>query len=196
MSSPQFPDASKVFRKPVPPPPKPTMPTRPVAPAQGGLRSDKYAVGVFTPAPQASQASVAPEVITGRPAGFWIRAAALLVDTILLAVVGFTVAFGIFMVWGDGPLAVHVAKSLNMSFQGLYFILFHYWWGQTIGKMTFKIKVVTVEGFPISMMTSIYRSLGEVLSGLTLGIGYLMAGLRSDKRALHDLIAKTRVVRL
>lgn len=196
MSSPQFPDASKVFRKPVPPPPKPTMPTRPVAPAQGGLRSDKYAVGVFTPAPQASQASVAPEVITGRPAGFWIRAGARLVDAIFLTVVQFAGAFGIFMVWGDGDLTVQVAKGFNTSFHVLYFIFCHAWWGQTIGKMTFKIKVVMVEGFPISLMTSIKRSLGEILSALTLGIGYLMAGLRSDKRALHDLVAKTCVVRL
>jgi uncharacterized RDD family membrane protein YckC len=29
-----------------------------------------------------------------------------------------------------------------------------------------------------------------------LGIGYLMAGLRTDKRALHDLLAGTRVERL
>jgi uncharacterized RDD family membrane protein YckC len=34
------------------------------------------------------------------------------------------------------------------------------------------------------------------LSAVLFGIGYLMAGLRSDKRALHDLIAGTRVERL
>jgi uncharacterized RDD family membrane protein YckC len=35
-----------------------------------------------------------------------------------------------------------------------------------------------------------------VLSSVILGVGYLMAGLRRDKRALHDLIAGTRVERL
>jgi uncharacterized RDD family membrane protein YckC len=34
------------------------------------------------------------------------------------------------------------------------------------------------------------------LSSAIFGIGYLMVGLRSDKRALHDLIAGTRVERL
>ena len=62
--------------------------------------------------------------------------------------------------------------------------------------MVFKIKVVTVEGLPLSMKTSVIRYVCEALSALTLGIGYLMAGVRSDKRGLHDLVGKTRVVRL
>jgi len=62
--------------------------------------------------------------------------------------------------------------------------------------MLFKIKVVTVEGLPIGISKALNRSFATILSQLTLGIGYLMAGLRSDKRALHDLVVKTCVVRL
>lgn len=98
------------------------------------------------------------------------------------------------MAWGDESLPV--AKFFNHSLDGLYFIFCHAWWGQTLGKMIFKIKVVRVDGNPISLVRSAWRSFGEALSMLTLGIGYLMAGLRSDKRALHDLVGKTCVVRL
>jgi uncharacterized RDD family membrane protein YckC len=65
-----------------------------------------------------------------------------------------------------------------------------------LGKKIFKIRVVTVEGLPISMNKALLRAFATILSQLTLGIGYLMAGLRSDKRALHDLLVKTCVVRL
>ena len=40
------------------------------------------------------------------------------------------------------------------------------------------------------------RWVGYVLSLLPLFAGYVLAGVRSDKRALHDLVARTRVVRL
>ena len=35
----------------------------------------------------------------------------------------------------------------------------------------------------------------EMLSGMILGIGYLMAAFDDEKRALHDRICDTRVVR-
>ena len=60
MSAPQFQNASQFFRKPAAPPPKPITVTRSTAPAQAGLGSDTYAVGIFTPAPEALAASPAP----------------------------------------------------------------------------------------------------------------------------------------
>jgi uncharacterized RDD family membrane protein YckC len=50
-----------------------------------------------------------------------------------------------------------------------------------------------VAGDPLSLWRAILRELGYIVSLLTFGIGYLMAGIRPDKRALHDLIAGTRV---
>jgi len=40
------------------------------------------------------------------------------------------------------------------------------------------------------------RALGYMLSFLFLGVGFLLPLFTSKKQALHDLIAKTRVVRL
>ena len=195
MSAPQLQNASQVFRKPAAPSPKPSVPTRREEPPRREPHSDTYAVGVFRPAPQASEA---PEAISDLPAGFWIRATARLLDGFLLTAVEIPVTFVGLMFWGIGPLAeaIGFVTGLNVVFGTFYFVFCHGQWGQTIGKMVFKIKVVTVEGLPLSMKTSVIRYVCEALSALTLGIGYLMAGVRSDKRGLHDLVGKTRVVRL
>jgi len=52
------------------------------------------------------------------------------------------------------------------------------------------------DGGPLSLACAIIRQVGCSASFWIFGIGYLMAGLRCDKRALHDLIAGTRVERL
>jgi uncharacterized RDD family membrane protein YckC len=77
-----------------------------------------------------------------------------------------------------------------------YYIVGHWRWGQTVGKMLLRVRVVQVDGAPISLGQSLLRFIGYFVSYLTLLLGYLLAGFRSDKRALHDLIAGTRVVRL
>lgn len=193
MSTPQVQNAGQFFRKPAAPSPKPLTPTRPVGAAQGGPPSETYAAGVFRPVPRASEAS---EVISDLPAGFWIRAWAFLLDGFVLTVVAVPVIFVAGMLWGAAPHVEAILKGLNAAFTAFYWIFCHYKWGQTIGKMVYKIKVVTVEGLPLSMKTAVWRYVWEALSALTLGIGYLMAGWRSDKRALHDLVAKTCVIRV
>jgi len=192
MSSPQLQNAGQFFRKRVAPSPKPLTPARPVGAVQGGRPSETYAAGVFRPAPRASEALV----ISDLPAGFWVRAGALSLDGIVLTVVAVPLIFVAGMLWGDAPHVEAIVKSLNSAFTAFYFVYCHGKWGQTIGKRVYKIKVVTVEGLPLDMKTAVWRYVWEALSALTLGIGYLMAGWRSDKRALHDLIAKTCVIRV
>jgi uncharacterized RDD family membrane protein YckC len=135
-----------------------------------------------------------------RPAGFWIRAVALVLDVAVFALVrhSFEVAAG--RVWG---LTVEDSMSLRVTtgifallFAGLYVTLLHAATGQTIGKMLVGARVVRQDGAGVSVGASLLRSFAYALSLLPLGLGYLMAGLRHDKRALHDLIAGTRVDRV
>jgi uncharacterized RDD family membrane protein YckC len=67
--------------------------------------------------------------------------------------------------------------------------------GQTIGKSLVAIRVVDVDGAPLTLGASLLRYLSYFLSLMPLGFGYLVAALRRDKRALHDLIAGSRVER-
>ena len=52
-----------------------------------------------------------------------------------------------------------------------------------------------MDGGRITFMRGLLRVLGMTLSGLILGIGFLMAAFTERKRALHDIIAGTCVVK-
>ncbi len=127
-----------------------------------------------------------------RPAGFWIRAAAVLIDVIL--VMAAEVAFG-FLLWAvtDDRLAAAASRAFRFLASPCYFVFLHWARGQTVGKMALQIRVVMLNGDPLPFGLSVLRHLGSWLSAVILGLGYLLAALRADKRALHDLIAGTRV---
>jgi uncharacterized RDD family membrane protein YckC len=135
-----------------------------------------------------------------RPAGFWIRFVAVVIDGFcLLLVQGILIGVG-WVVWDGGVRggkAIGAATHLfNWIIGAAYSIVFHWRWGQTFGKMLMQIRVVRMDGGPLSLGQSTGRYFATFLSGFILLIGFIMAGLRSDKRALHDLLAGTRVERL
>lgn len=135
-----------------------------------------------------------------RPAGFWIRFLAIIIDFFFFLFVQ-SVLWGMgWVVWGAGIGVGRVLWTATHLFSGLihaaYVIGFHWRWGQTFGKMLMQIRVVRMDGGPLSLGQSIGRYFATFLSAIILDIGFIMAGLRSDKRALHDLLAGTRVERL
>jgi len=138
----------------------------------------------------------APVSAATRPAGFWIRFVAVMIDgVVLLLAQGILFGAG-WMLWGGMGfgMAVRAAGQLFASLIGAaYSIVFHWMWGKTLGKMALQIRVVSMDGGPLSFGQSVGRYFATFLSALILGIGFVMAGVRSDKRALHDLLARTRV---
>jgi uncharacterized RDD family membrane protein YckC len=84
----------------------------------------------------------------------------------------------------------------------LALIKFAYFWaftaagGQSIGKMAMDIYVVPAEdGVEMDGGRACRRTLAGILSVLTLGLGFIPALFGSERRALHDHLAHTRVVR-
>ena len=155
----------------------------------------------FPPPPQRPPAPgpAAVSAVT-RPAGFWVRFVAVLIDGVVLLLVQ-GVLFGAgWILWGGGMgvgMALRGATHLFSSLIGAaYSIVFHWLWGQTLGKMALQIRVVSVDGAPLSFGQAVGRYFATILSALIFGIGFIMAGVRSDKRALHDLLAGTRVEHL
>jgi uncharacterized RDD family membrane protein YckC len=132
-----------------------------------------------------------------RPAGFWIRALALLIDVLVLAVVHASFRFTARRLWGattEDTAVLHAMTTLfTLIFACVYVTALHAGAGQTIGKLVVRAHVVLVDGGPVPVGVALLRLFGYFVSCLTFGLGYLMAGLRHDKRALHDLIAGTRV---
>ncbi len=133
--------------------------------------------------------------------GFWIRFAAIFIDGIALWIVNFAIQsvtgtritnprdLGAMM----GFIGINFIISVSISLFYEAFFLVQY--GATPGKMIFKLKVITPDGGGISWGRAIGRYFAKYLSGITLMIGYIMAAFDSEKRALHDYIAGTRVIR-
>src|SRR5207253_5252844 len=100
------------------------------------------------------------------------------------------------LIWGaqiaELPVFSGTLVALMFVFGSVYYVALHALFGQTVGKMVVRVQVVRTDGGGLAVGRSILRSLGYIVSGATLLVGYVIAGLRRDKRALHDLLAGTR----
>jgi uncharacterized RDD family membrane protein YckC len=137
--------------------------------------------------------------------GFWIRFGAVLIDGIALWIVNFAIQ----TVTGSritnpndlanlsrvmGTLGLNFLLSTGISLFYEAFFLVQY--GATPGKMVCRLKVITPDGGGITWGRAIGRYFAKILSTITLCIGYIMAGFDAEKRALHDYVAGTRVIRV
>jgi len=121
-------------------------------------------------------------------AGFWRRAAAFLVDSVLLAIPQ-TALNIVFAPNTTLPLVINILIGLA------YFALLHSSARQaTVGKMAFGIKVTDLQGERISLAHAAGRYFATWLSTLIIGLGFVMAAFTGRKQALHDMICKTLVV--
>ena len=140
------------------------------------------------------------EAVPVRPAGFWIRTAALLLDVILFMLVQASFSRLARVLWGpapDGGAADGGVALFTLFFTLVYTTTLHTVAGQTIGKSLVGVRVVSAaDGAGVTVGPALLRHLAYGLSLLPLGFGFWMAGLRRDKRALHDLMAGTRVERV
>lgn len=116
------------------------------------------------------------EALPPARAGFWVRGGAYLVDALILAIGAFLPIRGLSFLVGVTYKTIFISQG-----------------GQTPGKMAAGIKVVTIAGEPVGTGRALGRAAAEYVSAVTLGLGYFIAAF-SDKRALHDYIAGTRVV--
>ncbi|WP_100407665.1 RDD family protein [Bacillus solitudinis] len=128
--------------------------------------------------------------------GFWIRAVAMIIDGIFLGILQMIISF----IFGGGFNLEGANTGLPLILSIIVSILYYVWFqtiynGQTIGKKILGIRVATLHGERVKMGRMFVREvLGKLLSYLILFVGFLMAAGKS-KRALHDYVAKTIVIR-
>ena len=134
------------------------------------------------------------------PAGFWIRAVALLIDVLVWSVVRLSLDVVAGRLWKQeiegSPFFPAMLGFFTLFFTALYTAVLHALDGQTLGKLAVGVRVVAVDGERLPFGAALLRWLAFWFSLVSLGLGFVMAGLRRDKRALHDLIAGSRVERL
>ena len=133
-------------------------------------------------------------------AGFWIRAAALIIDGLIVSCgVGLLVGVAFILAIGgsdSGSALVFAILIYLVAIVGsvLYYVLMESSARQgTLGKQAMGIKVGKYDGQRISGMNALGRLLGRSLSSMILYIGYIMVAFDSKKQSLHDKLANTYV---
>jgi len=120
--------------------------------------------------------------------GFWIRFVAVIIDAVVLAV-----GTGIIATASMGMMGAVV--GLGFVVPWLYESLMPASEKQaTLGKMAMGLIVTDDNNQRLTFGRATGRHFAKYLSGLALGIGFVMAAFTERKQALHDMIAGTLVV--
>ena len=153
--------------------------------------------------------------------GFWIRAVAFIIDSIILSspltlISMPLLGYGMFPVISymeeynqtqtispEMAAALFLFMGIIALFQlislvvfWLYFALFESSSKQaTWGKQICGLRVTDGHGQRISFARASGRTFAKILSYAIMYIGFMMAGWTKEKRALHDFIAGTRVIK-
>lgn len=183
----------------------PASPGYPAGPAVPGYEQHPgYAapqLGYAQPQPYAGS-----PVPGAYPGGFWWRVLAYIIDYAILWVPNFAIQAGLEAALGGvrprpgGGLPpefwaiIGLGWAAQVALAWLYFALQESSAAQaTLGKRACGLVVTDANGGRIGFGQATGRYFGKILSGLILGIGFLMVAFDARKRSLHDQLAKTLV---
>jgi uncharacterized RDD family membrane protein YckC len=170
------PEAAPLVTAAEPLPPDAAVPDSPLA---GGAPSDwPGAVPPAAPVPPVTDLLAYPH------AGFLERAAAFLLDVILVLIVRQM------LVLYDHDGAVFFLMLLA------YHVGFWAWKGTTVGGIICQLRLVRVDGAPLRFVDALVRGLSAIFSLAVLAIGALWILRDPERQAWHDKIAGTYVVKV
>jgi uncharacterized RDD family membrane protein YckC len=149
--------------------------------------------------------------------GFWIRFCARLLDglilmavTLPLSAINQVIIFRFYPITGPGVRLEQFENTANLgtflTIQAAFALVgliltFTYEvycggrFGGTPGKLLLRMRIVRSDFSRLTYGRAAIRFFGKMLSDLTMYIGYIMVGFDPQRRALHDYIADTRVVK-
>lgn len=131
----------------------------------------------------------------GEQPGFWMRVGAHIIDAILMNIIaaGFGFVLGLTMVAmqvKDTDMIEFAGGVIGLVVSWLYYALMESSAKQaTLGKMALGIMVTDLNGGRISFGRATGRYFGQIVSALTLCIGFMMCGWTERKQCLHDMMA-------
>lgn len=125
---------------------------------------------------------------SGPRAGFWRRFAALLIDSVLLAIVSEVVLQIVGSAGAYYALSAIIGLAYGTILEGSQR-------GQTVGKMALGIRVFDFPvGGPIGYGRAFVRQIVKYVSGLVIFLGYLWMLWDREKQCWHDKAASDVVV--
>lgn len=141
---------------------------------------------------------VKPPSIKQKTAGFWMRFWAFLLDSIVIsAIIGVSIkpVFAL-MNWNVASDVWYAPMTIlsGIIFYA-YFVLMTKFFKQTLGKMTFGIKVEKDDGEALDWMTVLFREgVGRFINGTLLYLPYLIVAFSPNNKSIADYFADTVVV--
>ena len=152
------------------------------------------------PSAQEETASAAFEVNI-EPAGFWIRVAASVADSVVLNVLLAVLAVGFVFLVGGGldPKKIMTMSPLMYGVLLLVPLAYHVYFlgkrGYTPGKGFLGLQVIRRDGTGMSYGDAAIRTFSYVVSYFPLLLGFLWVAFDRNKQGWHDKIARTRVIK-
>jgi uncharacterized RDD family membrane protein YckC len=130
-------------------------------------------------------------------AGFWMRFWAYLLDLLVIGSLNGIVVYPIFralnLSLNDANMFAPVSIVTAIIFYA-YFVLMTRFFGQTLGKMVFGLRVISLNDQSLSWGAIMFREwIGRFISG-TIIILYVVVGFLPKKQGIHDLFADTTVI--
>ena len=133
-------------------------------------------------------------------APIWRRFAALFYDLlVLIAIWMFAAALVLLAFHGEvdvaNPPALYhfVLQGVLLTLSALYFVISWSRGGQTIGMRAWRVRIVDTDGHSPNVPRSLLR-FGLALVSLIAGFGFIWCLFDADRRAWHDVMARTKMV--
>ena len=127
-----------------------------------------------------------------RYAGFWIRLLAYILDAIVLG----AITYPLVRVLSSMGIGDSSSNILSIAISWMYFAVFESSeWMASPGKKVLGLIVTDEQGMKISIGRATRRYLAKIVSGLILGIGFIMIAFTARKQGLHDKVFHTLVLR-
>jgi uncharacterized RDD family membrane protein YckC len=131
------------------------------------------------------------------PASLARRALALAYEILLVAAVllGGSLPFVVLMHGMEQEVARPLFQLYLLALSGLYFIWQWQRGGKTLAMKTWRLRLVTQEGAPLTWRVGLKRFLYAIPAALLLGIGFFWALIDRDGLFLHDRLAGTMIIK-
>ena len=126
-------------------------------------------------------------------AGIGQRFLALVLDTLILAVLRFAMMFSL----SPQTMAQELALALVLDVATTVPYYWYFWTrrgGQTPGKSMLRIRVISESGAVLNDREALLRVLGYYLGQLSMGLGYVWAAFDRQQQGWHDKLAHSLVV--
>lgn len=130
-----------------------------------------------------------------RSPGLARRFACAVYELLILTALVLIAGFPFLALTGDATAGWrrHLLQAYVLFVVGAYLVGFWTHGGQTLAMKTWRIRVESHEGGPVSRPAAVKRYVFALAGLAAAGIGFLWAFLDRDRQFLHDRLARTRL---